>query len=149
MATRVAFALFLLPWYVVALRGQDGADTPRPNAPVANVGRTAQQDAVAFHKKIFWAMVGVYGASMIADIQTSYSVEQRFPTGTEFNDWLYGRRPSLARYYATDLAIDSACIFLSYKLLHSRRKWFRGIGWTLLAGQTASHTSAAIYNSHH
>lgn len=94
-------------------------------------------------------MVGTLAASSIADVKTSYDAEQRFPNGTEFNDWLYGRRPSLARYSATNMAVDGTIVFVSYKLLHSGHKWVRGVGWSLLVGQTMGHTIAAVYNSHH
>jgi hypothetical protein len=117
-----------------------------PDAPIPNPLPTAHQDAAIFHEKIFWTMVGACGASAIADTQTSYNNEQRFPNGSENNSWLLGRRPSLGRYYATFALMDGAGSFLGYKLLHSRRKVLRVAGWGVLAGMTASHAVGAIRN---
>jgi hypothetical protein len=100
---------------------------------------TARHDAVVFHKKVFWTLVGVDAASAVADAQTSSSNLQNYPNTTETNSWLYGRRPSLGRYYATFAVMDGGSAFLSYKLLHSRRKNFRRAGWGLLAFAAGEH----------
>jgi hypothetical protein len=120
-----------------------------PDAPGASTRpapTAARQDAVAFHKKVFWTLVGVDAASSVADAQTSWHNEQMSPYLYEQNSWLYGRRPSLGRYYATDLVIDGGAAFLSYKLVHSRRRSLRVAGWILLAGAIAGHTQGWIYN---
>jgi hypothetical protein len=100
---------------------------------------TARQDAVVFHKKVFWTLVGVDAASAVADAQTSWSNLQNYPNTTEINSWLYGRRPSLGRYYATFAVMDGGSAFFSYRLLHSRRKSFRMAGWSLLAVAAGEH----------
>jgi len=100
---------------------------------------TAHQDVVVFHKKVFWSLVGVDAASAVADAQTSWHNEQIYPNTTEMNSWLYDRRPSLGRYYATFAVMDGGSAFLSYKLLHSRRNSFRMVGWGLLAAAAADH----------
>jgi hypothetical protein len=141
--------LFSICAVCLAVAGAAQAQNDRaqlPDAPIPNPSPTAHQDRVIFHKKIFWTMVAACGASAIADAQTSYSNEQRFPNGSESDDWLLGRRPSLGRYYATFALLDGAGSFLSYKLLHSRRKPLRVAGWGVLAGMTAAHAVGAIRN---
>ena len=105
---------------------------------------TARQDAVVFHKKVFWSLVAVDAASAVADAQLSRAGLRMFPTGHEQNSWLYGRRPSLGRYYATDVVTDGGSAFLSYKLLHSRRRAFRIVGWGLPVAATGGHADGAI-----
>jgi hypothetical protein len=107
---------------------------------------TAHQDAVVFHKKVFWSLVSVDAASAVADAQTSWHNEHIYPNGHEVNSWLYGRKPSLGRYYATFVVMDGGGSFLSYKLLHSRGKLRRTAGWVLLAGLIGQHTESWIYN---
>ena len=92
-------------------------------------------------------MVGAYTAAAVADVQTSNAGLKRDPGAHELNSWLLGKRPSLARYYATDAVVDGAIVFTSYKLLHSHGKHVRQLGWSLMIGGTAVHTSSAILNS--
>jgi len=99
-----------------------------------------------FHKKVFWTLVGIDAASAIADVQTSWHVEQTYPNSSEQNSWLYGQKPSLARYYATIALVDGGAIFLSYRLLHSRRRSFHIAGWILPTAAIAGHTEASIHN---
>ncbi len=112
--------------------------SPQPSPP------TARQDAVVFHKKVFWTLVGVDAASAVADAQISRAGLSMFPNRTEQNSWLYGRRPSLGRYYATDVVTDVGGAFLSYKLLHSRRQSLRVLGWALPIALAVSHADGAI-----
>ena len=147
MIRKLGFVYWVFLVFAVPVQGQSSGAAQPPDAPTPSFQVTPQQNSVAFHAKVFWPMVGALAGSIIADAQTSYNGEQRFPKGYELNSWLYGLRPSLARYYLTDVAIDGAGVFISYKLLHSRRKFFRVAGWTLLAGQTAGHTTGAIYNA--
>ena len=139
-------ALWLLAGVV---RAQEPDHVPLPDAPSVSSPPPppiTQEAPVAFHKKIYWTLVAADAASIVADVQTSWHNEQVFPNGSEQNSWLFGRRPSLARYYVTDVAMDGSGAFLSYKLLHSRRKLFRTAGWVLLAGLVGQHTEGWIYN---
>lgn len=131
-----------------AMQGQQADEARLPDAPAAVEATTppTPQKGVVFHKKLFWTLVGVDAASAAADVQTSWHNEQEYPNGYELNSWLYGRRPSLARYYATDAAIDGGGAFLGYKLLHSRRRLFRMAGWALLVGLVGQHTAGWSYN---
>jgi hypothetical protein len=147
MIRRLGLVCWLFLAFAVTVEGQSPGAAQPPDAPVPSSQVTPQQKPVVFHTKVFWPMVGVCAGSIIADVQTSYNVEQRSPKGSELNSWLFGRRPSRARYYVTNAAIDGTEAFISYKLLHSRRKFFRVAGWTLLAGQIAGHVSGAIYNA--
>jgi len=108
---------------------------------------TTRHDAVVFHKKIFWTLVGVDAASAVADAQTSWHNEQIDPNATELNSWLYGKRPSLARYYATDVVMDGGAAFLSYKLMHSRRKFLRTAGWGVIAFAAGQHLNSVRINA--
>jgi hypothetical protein len=106
----------------------------------------ARHDAVVFHKKIFWLLVAVDAASAVADTQTSWHNEQIDPDATELNSWLFGKRPSLARYYATDVVMDGGADFLSYKLLHSRRRFLRVAGWGVLTFAAGQHLNGVRIN---
>jgi hypothetical protein len=120
-------------------------DAPAPAVqPVATPGR--QQSVVVFHKKVFWTLVAVDAGSAIADAQTSWHNEQTYPNGSEQHSWLYGRKPTLERYYATFAVMDGGAVFLSYKLLRSRHKFLRLAGWAPLAGVLAAHTDGWVYN---
>ena len=138
-----------------SMLAQEAKPAPLPDAPSlsaqslepqAQSQRHARADAVVFHKKVFWVLVVVDAASTVADDQTSLQNEKIFPRGSEQNSWLLGRRPSAARYYATDAVIDGGGAFLSFKLLHSRRKLFRTAGWILLAGLVERHSEGWIHN---
>ena len=123
------------------------AGTELPDAPVPNPPPLARQDAAVFHGKIFWPLVAALAASAVADAQTSHNDELQYPNGSEYNSWLYGRRPSLGRYYATFAVMDGGGSFLSYKLLHSRHKPLRVAGWGVIAALIGSHAAGAILNS--
>jgi hypothetical protein len=158
---RILFVLsvWLWMWLAVGAQAQEPArseqlpDAPAPNAapsklivrqdnPGAPPERTNQ---VVFHKNIYWTLVVVDAGSAVADAQTGWNIEQS-TNGYEENSWLYGRKPSLARYYLTDLATDGGSAVLSYVFLHSRHRWLRVAGWCLPAGAIAGHTDGWIYN---
>lgn len=124
----------------------DGAQLPDAPAaaPAPNTVPAEAPKGVVFHKKLFWSLVAADAGSAIADTQISRSGLDMCPNYQEINSWLYGRRPSLGRYYATDAAIDGGAAFLSYKLLHSRRKSFRMLGWLPLAATSVTHADGAI-----
>jgi hypothetical protein len=127
------------------------SDSQLPDAPTAleqpRPTSTPPQSAVVFHTKAFWTLVAVDAASAVADAQTSWHNEQKYSNSYEQNSWLYGRRPSLGRYYATFAVIDGGGALLSYHLLHSRHKLARCAGWALLGGLVAQHTEGWIYNA--
>jgi hypothetical protein len=131
---------------VCAQEAEPGQLPDAPSVSSQSSPPTAHQDAVVFHKKVFWSLVAVDAASAVADAQTSWHNEQTYPNGRELNSWLYGRKPSLGRYYGTFAVMDGGGLFLSYKLLHSRRKLLRTPGWALLAGLIGQHTDSWIYN---
>ena len=110
----------------------------RPSPPAV------RHEAVVLHKKVYWALVGVDAASAVADAQISRAGLQMYPTIQEKNSWLYGRRPSLGRYYATDVVTDAGSAFLSYRLLHSRRRPLRILGLALPAAMAGMHADGAI-----
>jgi len=127
---------------------RDGAQLP--DAPAAAHGlSTVPAEApkgVVFHKKLFWSLVTADAGSAIADAQTSRHNEDLYPNSYEQNSWLYGKRPSLARYYVTDLAVDGGSALISYELLHSHRRGLRTTGWSLLGAVLVAHTEGWIYN---
>ena len=131
------------------VRAQEAEPKQLPDAPGVSSQPSpsaARPDSVVFHKKVFWTLVAVDAGSAIADNQISWHHEQIDPNWYEQNSWLYGRRPSLGRYYASDVLMDGGGAFLSYKLLHSRRKLLRTAGWVLLAGLVGQHTYGWISN---
>lgn len=99
----------------------------------------APQKNVVFHKKLFWSLVAVDAASAVADAQTSWHNERTYPNSVEHNSWLFGKRPSLGRYYATFAGMDGGAAFMSYKLLHARRRPLRVVGWGLLPISVGNH----------
>lgn len=127
---------------------QDATPGKLPDAPgvSSQPSSTVRREVVVFHTRVFWSLVAVDAASAVADTQTSWHDEQMFPNGSEENSWLYGQRPSRTRYYATDAVMDGGGAFLSYKLLHSRRKFLHTVGWVLLAGLVGQHTESWIHN---
>jgi hypothetical protein len=127
------------------VRAQNTGSEP-PDIPMPNPPPRVRHDAVIFHDRIFWPLAAALAASAIADAQTSYSNELRYPTGHERNSWLLGRKPSLGRYYATFAVMDGGGSFVSYKLLHSHHKPLRAVGWGMLAALTGNHAGGAIEN---
>jgi hypothetical protein len=113
-------------------------------APISSRAQPVAQAAPVFHKKVFWTLVGVDAASAVADAQLSRAGLQMYPNTYEQNSWLYGRRPSLGWYYATDVLTDAGGTLLSYGLLHSRRKALRILGWALPIALTGTHADGAI-----
>lgn len=134
-----------------ALQGQKADGAQLPDAPSAaeqpRATPASPRTAVVFHKKAFWTLVAVDAASAVADAQTSWHIENLYPNSREQNSWLYGKRPGLARYYLTDLAVDGGSVLLSYKLLHARRRALRVMGWAVLGAVTAAHTEGWIHNT--
>lgn len=151
-ALRLSRNLFVAACLVaasVSMYAQAAQPAQLPDAPAVSTqvpAPPAHQDAVVFHKKVFWTLVGVDAASAVADTQTSWHNEQMNAYGVEQNSWLYGRRPSLGRYYATDVLMDGGGAFLSYRLLRSQRRIFRIGGWALLGALIGQHTDGWIYN---
>ena len=154
MLGKGAALVFFLSLAVVAVRAQKDAAVARlPDAPqpVAALAATvaAAPNAVVFHKKLFWSLVGVQAAAVVADAQISELGLQMCPHLIEKQSaWLYGRRPSLARYYATDAFIDGGAALLGYRMVRSRRKFVKAFGWTLVAGSISAHTEGAITSLH-
>jgi len=128
--------------------GQEATMDRLPDAPVASAqpSPAPRGDGVVLHKKVFWTLVAVDAGSAVADAQTSDHIRNLYPNSSEQNAWLYGRRPGLPRFYATDAVIDGGFAFLSYKLLHSQRKYSRSLGWVLLAVVIGGHTDGWIHN---
>lgn len=126
----------------------DGAQLPDAPAaaPAPNTVPAEAPKGIVFHKKLFWSLVAVDAASAVADTQTSLHNENLYPNSYEQNSWLYGKRPSPARYYLTDLAMDGGIALISYEFLHSRRKTLRVTGWALLGAVLVAHTEGWIYN---
>ena len=136
-------------WLVAVgtLFAQEVKPAPLPEAPGTSSqpsSSPARSNAVVFHRKVFWSLVAVDAASAVADTQISHAGLQTCPNYREGNSWLYGPRPSLGRYYATDVVIDGGGALLSYWLLHSRHKPIRVFGWLPLAVTLGSHGEGVV-----
>jgi hypothetical protein len=95
--------------------------------------------------KAFWVLTAAYGASVVADAETTAAfVQVQCVEG--WNPWLYGKRPSRARFYAAAGAMAVSTVFASRKMVRSRKKLVRAAGWTLLAGMAQGHARGAIHN---
>jgi len=112
--------------------------TPAPSPSVRPHGD------VRFRKKIFWTFVAVDAASAVSDTQISRAGLQICQRSSEANSWLYGQKPGLGRYYATDIVLDGGADLLSYKALHSHHKPLHLLGWLPLAVMAGSHATGAI-----
>jgi hypothetical protein len=158
MKTRLFLAGCLYLWIAVVAHAQQSPQSeqlpdghmpascqPAP-APVSTPTQRVEQPAPVFHKKIFWALAGADAASAVADAQTSWHNEKMYPNSVEQNSWLYGRRPSLARYYGTFAAIDGGNALLSYRFLHSRHKAVRLLGWGELSFAVPNHLYSVRLN---
>jgi len=140
-------AFVLLIWLIPA-RADDLPNAPtKTTAPVdgPDLSRDVNHHSpVVFPRKIFWPLVAACGTAAVVDAQTSHAYIVSHPNATETGAWLLGRRPSLGRYYVTFAVMDGGAAIISYKLLHSRRKPLRVIGWSLLGGLTAIHAEDDI-----
>lgn len=163
MRILTVFLFSLLPSLVIAARAADLPDAPTkaaqlPDAPSTAASASAHDSAneqpdastpatvvsnrspVVFPKKISWPIVAACGTAAVFDAQMSHGYGVNHPNATENVDWLFGRKPSLARYYATFAVMDGTAVFLSYRLLHSHHKAARIIGWGIIGSMTAIHT---------
>jgi hypothetical protein len=150
MRGAIRLLLSVLLWVCAGTAYAQQSETQLPEAPsAAEQPSTAavHRPPVVFHKKIFWTLVGVDAASAVADAQTSWNDLQMNPNGHEVNSWLYGRRPNLGRYYATFAAVDGAGCFVGDRLLRSRHRSLRILGWALPGAVVAGHAVAAIHNA--
>lgn len=95
--------------------------------------------------KKFWVLSGIYVGSIVADGITTHQGQMQGTT--EQNSWLYGQHPSNVRFFATNAAIAGGRIYFSRKLIASRRKGVRMIGWGMMLYGIEDHTNAVIRNS--
>jgi hypothetical protein len=121
-------------------------DAPNPSPQPSSPSPAVRPQTIPSHKRIFWTLVAFDAASAVTDAQTSSHNEQTYPEAREQNSWLYGSRPSLARYYGMFALIDGGGSFLSYKMLHARHKILRTAGWIVMAELIGQHTVAWIGN---
>ena len=125
---KIAVILLLLAGSAYAAKLPEAPSSSKPKTP-----------------KLFWVATGIYAGAIVADGQTTMRIINN--GGVEsWNSWLYGMRPTHARFYTTSTAMDGMQIALSYKLIRSRRKWMRVAGWALLAGGIEEHVRGAIHN---
>jgi hypothetical protein len=122
----------------------NGTASANTTAPSVTMASPSHPNNVDFPKKVYWPLVAACGTAAVFDAQMSHGYLTRHPDQIESGSWLLGRRPSLGRYYATFAIMDGGVAVISYKLLHSRHKPLRVIGWGLLGGQTAIHTDDDI-----
>ena len=132
---------------LTAARADDLPDAPSNNPidrPVTttSIATTPSTEAkpVVFQKRAYWSLVAACGTAAIFDAQMSHADLVNHPDHIEAGSWLLGRRPSLGRYYAMFALLDGGTALVSYKLLHSRHKPVRIVGWGLLGGLTVIHT---------
>jgi hypothetical protein len=113
------------------------------SAPASQVTPN-RRTSVVFPARVYWPLVAACGTAAIFDAQMSHSFLVSHPDTTENGSWLLGQRPSLGRYYAMFAVLDGGVAVISYKLVHSRRKPVRIVGWSILGGLTAIHTYVDI-----
>jgi hypothetical protein len=142
MQVKAILAFLLTMFSLTAARAQDLPDAPsnnpRTTTPVSST-RSSEPKPVVFNKQAYWSLVAACGTAAIFDAQMSHADLVNHPNHIEAGSWLLGSRPSLGRYYAMFALLDGGTAAISYKLLHSRRKPVRIIGWGLLGGLTVIH----------
>lgn len=125
------------------------ADGGAPASLSTTTPATNPRNPVVFHSQIFWPLVAACGTAAVFDAQMSRAYLVTHPTARERQSWLLGPRPGLGRYYLAFSVMDGGVAIVSYKLLHSRRKALRVIGWSMLGGLLYIHTDDDIYQAVH
>ena len=100
--------------------------------------------------KKFWASAAIYGASMVADGESTFaSQSRRAGRGScwESNAMIYGHYPGRLRFYGTATAIAIPSILVGRKMVRSESKFWQIAGYALINGQTAGRFQAAIHNA--
>lgn len=152
MQTKTVLTFLVAILCLTAARADDLPDAPSNNPierPVTTTPTAPKpsrvRSPVVFNKRAYWSLVAACGTAAVFDAQMSHTDLVNHPDHTENGSWLLGRRPSLSRYYAMFALMDGGTAVISYKLLHSRRRPLRIVGWGLLGGLTAIHTDDDIY----
>jgi hypothetical protein len=102
-----------------------------------------------FRKKLFIAEIAAYtvpnildGVSTVRGVRRGFT-EAPFPEGAAE---LLGRRPGATRYVLTMGAMETAAVFASYRLQHSRSRLLRMLGHGLMAEGSIDHSIGFISN---
>jgi hypothetical protein len=102
-----------------------------------------------FRKKLFIAEIAAYtvpnildGVSTVRGIRRGFT-EAPFPEGARE---LLGSRPGATRYALTMGAMETAAVFASYRLQHSRSRMLRMLGHGLMAEGSIDHSIGFISN---
>lgn len=108
-----------------------------PNAPEQQIHESTP--------KAFWAMTGMYTASIIADGITTHN---NISNGCVevWSAGLYGQRPSNARFYATAFGIEAGAVVAGRYLVRSHNRALRMLGWGLVSTDTEEHFRGAFHN---
>jgi hypothetical protein len=100
--------------------------------------------------KKFWASAAIYGASMIADGESTFATQSGRPghgSCWESNAMIYGHYPGRLRFYGTVTAIAIPSVLVGRKMVRSASKVWQIAGYALINGQTAGRFQAAIHNA--
>lgn len=108
-----------------------------PNAP--------EQQTHESTPKAFWALTGLYTASVIADGITTHNNISRGCVEV-WSAGLYGQRPSNVRFYATAFGIEAGAVVAGRYLSRSHNRALRMLGWGMLSTDTEEHFRGAIHN---
>ncbi len=95
--------------------------------------------------KAFWALTGLYTASVIADGITTHNNISKGCVEV-WSAGLYGQRPSNLRFYATSFGIEAGAVIAGKYLVRSHNRALRMIGWGIASTDTEEHFRGAIHN---
>jgi hypothetical protein len=105
-------------------------------------------------QKAFWAEVAAYAAVNVADgvstvrfvgLGNRCGIYHRGCFESE-SPWLYGRKPTAARYFAASFALAGIDAYVSYRLERSPRRGFRILGQGIMPFETAAHAQGLAQN---
>lgn len=138
----------LITSLVLLLAGTLSAQTINAPSATLNLSPAPKPSEHVFSKKIFWTEVGAYTLSNVLDGYTTVAhpagyQEAGFPQGSAY---LLGKDPSAARYAVTMGLMEAATSFAAYRLEHSRNRFARILGHSLMAQGIYAHTEGYIAN---
>jgi hypothetical protein len=108
-----------------------------PNAP--------EQQTHPATPKSFWALTGLYTASVLADGITTHNNISKGCVEV-WSAGLYGQRPTNARFYATAFGIEAGAVTAGRYFVRSHNRVLKMLGWGMLSTDTEEHFRGAIHN---
>lgn len=94
----------------------------------------------------YWAVVGAYTGSILADNYTTQHGKMRGCIEKD-NPFLYGRYPNQGRFLAISFGFEAVEVLATRRMVRSNSKFWRAIGYSELLSETGLRGSAAFGNT--